>query len=106
MAQLFLREEDLSGPHQDVEREEILNKIESGVAVSIDDETAIVMCTEGRVIIDVSIDDRLVYFTWLPRDRAIKQRFWMNASSVEDLVTKAMGLPKIDFGVAMARGGA
>jgi hypothetical protein len=96
LAQWFQIPEDRSGPADDFVREEILSEVYRFTEYAISDRAVIFRTPHGRAIAEARDNGGcpIVDFDYVPDDRVIRLRFWMNASSVADLGERLRAQPE------------
>lgn len=86
-------------PEDDEVREEVLNDLDAPLAVAVASDGSMIVRTrigacsvEHRWVMDCSI----VVFDHVQNDRWCRTRFWMNTSSVTDLLSRLLAAPRAD----------
>lgn len=95
---------DRSGPHDDEAREAVLMEASKAVAYAEQDDTILFACPDGRALFyhvpGVPESDGTPIITvvdYVEKGRWGRVRFWMNTSSIRDLLEKRKSLPQVDF---------
>lgn len=104
LARWFGGQTDVSGADDDTFREAVLGQVHQAEAYAEHDGTAIVKTPDGVCMIeyDETYGKRgqpgcLVIFDYVEDQRWVRYRFWMNESSVADLMEDAKALQRADF---------
>ena len=88
IAQWYTQPHWINESHQDYLREEILDKISKCKEFGRKDDSIIVRVSDGRVLIEKNIVNGcpLRFFAFLKNDSWARSDFWMNESSVKELI--------------------
>ena len=82
-AQWFITPNDVSQPHQDFEREEILKQVSQFTQFGVHGNVVVMKVPNGRVM--MTRDGDIIWFDAVPRGRWERLRFWMNRPSVRHI---------------------
>lgn len=99
LARWFGGEQYANGPQDDFTRERLLSSLYDGTHVACSGDTVLVKTPLGACMIEVERHGagKLVHFDFVNDTTWERIRFWMNASSVEDLGAHLRTLPRADF---------
>lgn len=95
---------DVSGPNDDVIREEVLMDISAATAYAEDNEHYLFRCPNGRALVFTVHGIPLIggvpsvmVVDYVANDKWSRIRFWMNTSSIQFILDRCHNLPKVDF---------
>jgi hypothetical protein len=95
---------DKSGPNDDEVRETILMEVSKATAYAEENGAVLFDCATGRALFHhlsgTPLLDREPMITtveYVEKGRWLRTRFWMNTSSVRDLMENRKNLPMVDF---------
>lgn len=101
LARWFAGSSDIIGPEHKFRREELLNEVHSADAVGVagDGKTVAARCPSGVCIMERATIKGcpVVVFDFAQDGRWARERFFMNASSVEGLGRELRQLPRVPF---------
>lgn len=91
LAKWFQMSVDKSGSEDDFAREEVIDNVMKATHWGEEKDYFIFRSAEGRVIVEQGNQDGtpLVFFDFVARKTTTRLRFWMNKSSVEELLERA-----------------
>lgn len=95
---------DKSGPNDDEVRETILMEVSKATAYAEENGAVLFDCATGRVLFYhlagtplLDGEPMITTVDYVEKGRWARTRFWMNTSSVRDLVENRKNLPRVDF---------
>jgi hypothetical protein len=96
LAQWFMMPADCNRPQDDEVREKVLNEVYSFQAYAVNGDSVLLKTPNGRVMCTSKTVKGcpIVEFDWVPTGMWVRQSFWMNKSSVNDLGTKLRASPE------------
>jgi hypothetical protein len=95
---------EASGPNDDEAREAVLMEASKATAYSEEAGTVLFDCPRGRVLFsyapgtpDKDDEPIVTFIDYVEKGRWARIRFWMNTSSIRDLLERRRSLPRVDF---------
>lgn len=99
LARWFQPERYANKPEDDFLREELLNELyDADVVAKAPDGSMLVRTPNGAAMVEKDVPaDFLVNFDVVSHTNWTRTSFWMNTSSVEDLLARLDDLPEVEF---------